>query len=285
MANVVTEVNNQATQQAPDGITGFIQFLANSWGYFVFAIIIIIGGIIIYFILKKMEEERNERDDPIYQAYKNTMRDCELQQDPAKVKRTYKLINLLFMGLPIFKNEHSARILDFKNNVVGYYRGHTHCMDGYLNLRCYKTKIFLFFEDHFLIKCPLYLDIKVNKTDELGNIMKDEDGKKLTTTKVVHLEKNIEYFSNGDIRINMASLQKISYFRYPVYLADSNLMVDYRMELQEDIINIGYDQMMSRVLATGSQMVEKAMLHNPHVKTEQLAPLKTKVEQQADGGQ
>ena len=283
MAQVVTEVSNTAVNQSQDGITGFFNFLVAYWGYFAFSIIVIILGIIIFFIIKKWEEERQERDDPIYQGFKNTMRDCMLQMDMTKVKKTYNIINLLWLGIPIVKNEHSARILDFKNQLVGYYRGHTSSMDGYLNLRCYKSKVFLFFEDYFLIKCPLYLDIVIQKKDKDNNIVKDADGKPLNTKKVVHLEHNIDYLPNGDIKLNMTSLQKISYFRYPVYLSDSNLMIDYRKELQEDIVDIGYDQMMSRVLATGSQMVEKAMLHNPYVKSEQLSPQKTKTEQQQDG--
>jgi len=283
MAQVVTEINNNAVNQSQEGMMGFFNFLIAYWGYFAFAILVIILGIIIFFIIKKWEEERQERDDPIYQGFKNTMRDCLLQIDNTKIRKSYNLINLLWLGIPIVKNEHSSRILDFKNQLVGYYRGHTSSMDGYLNLRCYKSKVFIFFEDYFLIKCPLYLDLVVQKRDANKEIVKDADGKPLTTKKVVHLEHNIDYLPNGDIKLNMTSLQKISYFRYPVYLSDSNLMIDYRKELQEDIVDIGYDQMMSRVLATGSQMVEKAMLHNPYVKSEQLSPQKTKTEQQQDG--
>ncbi len=40
--------------------------------------------------------------------------------------------------------------------------------------------------------------------------------------------------------------------------------------------------MMSRVMATGSQMVEKAMMHNPHVKFAQLSPEKTQAEKVED---
>lgn len=278
MVSVITNPDTTGNAGSP----GFFMWLGSNWGYFVLAIIVLIAGFVIYFLLKKIEEERQERDDPVYQGYKNILRDCDTHADQDRIQKNWSPINLLWLGLPIVKKEHSARILNYRNETLGFYRGHSFSLDGYLNLLLYKKKVFIFFEERFLLKCPLYLDFKVLKKDEEGKVLTNEDGIKLTTTKRVKYSHLINYIGNGDIKIMCSTIQKISYFRFPVYVDRNEEIIDYRKALQEDIVEIGYDQMISRVLATGSQMVEKAMLHNPNVKYNQLSPEKTKTEQTED---
>jgi len=275
MAQVVQTLNNPSTT---DGVTSFFSWLVSSTGYIIFAVLLIICAIVIWYIFKKMEEERIERDDPIYEAYKNTLRDCELQKDNARINKSWSLVNLFWLGFPIVKKEHSKRVLNYTNDIIGYYRGHCKTMDGFLNLMLYKEKLFGMFETKFILKCPLQIKNKVNLQDDDGKVLVDEDGKPRQAIKVIDYNDYVKTQANGDIKVMCASIQKQSYFRYPVYVTNDGSVVDLRKDFHASLIDIGYDQMMSRIMSTGSQMVEKAMLHNPNVKFEQLSPEKTSVE-------
>jgi len=280
MAQVVQEVTQQQVNN--NSPVSFFMWLGHNWGYIVFALIVLILAIVVFYMLKKWEEERQERDDPVYQGYKNLIRDCELQCDKHRIRKTWSLINLLWFGLPIVKQEHSSKAVNYTNDNLGYYRGHSYSMDGYLNLLLYKEKFLIFFESLFLVRCPLQLYASVYMRDPVTNkILVDSDGKKRITKKKVKFDKYIMFLNNGDMKINCTTLQKYSYFRYPVYVKENAEIVDYRQLLQDDIVVLGQDQMISRVLSTGAEMVEKAMMHNPHVQYNQKSPEKT-VEEKKD---
>jgi len=269
MAEIVQKVEPISN----DGYMGIFQAIAQNWGYIVLAIFIVILAIILWVILKKWEDERKERDDPVYEGYQNLIRDCRLNADKKKIRLNYRLVNLLWFGIPLARKEHSAKIVNYTNSFLGWYRGHCHSQDGYFNILAYKTKFFFFIEECFLIRCAMQSKIKV--ADGL-----DREGRVKTKIKVMDYKAWLGELANGDIKIKCTDLQKLSYFRYPVYLEADGTIIDMRRELKEDIIDLGHDQMLARVLATGSQMVEKAMLHNPNVKYAQLSPEKTKVEQE-----
>ena len=276
----------QVVQKATGQSSGFdfLVWLGQNWAYFVLGILLIIAGIVIYYIIKKWDEERHERDDPVYETYKNYMRDCDLNKDPTKIRKRYKLVNLLWLGIPLVWSENSSRIVTFSGDTIGWYRGHSWSQDGYYILKVYMEKVFLFFESPFLIKVPWKIDFKVALRDKNGKERRDIDGRVMITKKSVDYSKFIETLSNGNIRLWCAGLQKMGYFRFPVFIDKDKNLIDLRSQLKDNIIETSADTMLSRVLSSGSMMVEKAMLHNPHVKYSQMSPEKTKVEVQETGG-
>jgi len=276
--------------QGLDVIGQFGQFLGDSWLWLLMSIIICIVGIVIYMILKKNEDERRERDDIIYEQFKNTIRDCrlgamQLMKTPMNktfIKKKWRLINLLWLGLPFVKHELSSKVLNYRNDIVGYWRGHTVKMEGTMNILVYIDKSLIFFENTFVIKCPLYLPIKtkvidvaasekenktVYKTDKIGNDVTEE--------KLVPFNDYVEDLPNGDIKIYCTHLEKIGFYRVPVYITKNKDIIDLRKELNDRVVQSGYDSLITRVLSTGAKQVEKAMEHNPYLKFEQKLPEKT----------
>ena len=164
----MVEVVHQTTAEAISSPFSFLYQIAQYWGYILIAIIGLILAIVIWVMWSKWEDERHERDDPVYEGYKNLIRDCELNKDRRKIRKTYSLANLLWFGLPFKRKEHSNVIIDYRDNIIGYYRGHSISQDGYYNLLAYKTKWLLFFEEIFLIRCPKQLDIRLYKKDKDG---------------------------------------------------------------------------------------------------------------------
>ena len=273
MAQVVQRVTTST-----DPTIGFFNWLIAYWWVWVLALVIIILGIVIWVILAKWEEERKERDDTIYQAYKNLLRDTELNRDKKKIQKGWSPINLLWLGLPLVKTEHSAKIINYTNELIGYYRGHLYTQDGYLNILAYKEKFFIFFEKRFLIRCPLFVKFNFQKKDEKGKLIEDEDGKLKTGFKILDYRKWVFWIHRRDLKLIAYGLEKHSYFRYPVYLESTGQMIDLRKETGEDLMEISYNELNSRILSDGARAVEKAMEHNPNVVYEQKIPEKTSTE-------
>jgi hypothetical protein len=151
--------------------------------------------------------------------------------------------------------------------LIGYYRGSFVSQDmNSLNLVLYKTKSFLFFEDLFILKCPRTFEVKV------------KDKSKKNDIKKIDFSSYVEELPNGDYRIYCASIQKFSYFWIPNYMWKNGVVYDMRKHLNENIIDLGYSEMITRVMSVGSAQVEKAMEYNPSVKYPQMTPKKTKKE-------
>ena len=263
-----------------DGALSFLGWIWTNIWLIVIAIICIVLAFVIYYLFKRMEEERHERDDPVYERYKNYMRDCELNADKSKIRKNYSLVNLLWLGIPLVKKEHSSRIIGMSGELFGFYRGHSWSQDGYYILLCYKEKSFIFFESRFLIKVPYKVMVTVKKLDKIsGEPMLDINKRPIPLRQIIDYSKFMDEFPNGDIRLWSPSLQKISYFRYPVFVDKDKNLIDMRGMIGTNIIEDSQTAMLGRILSTGSTMVEKAMLHNPNVKYNQLSPEKTKVEQ------
>ena len=278
----MAEVVHRVESTGGEGAFDFFNWLIDKWGYIVFALIIIILGIVIYVILKKWEEERQEKDDPVYEGYKNLCRDCSLNRDTKRIKKAYSLVNLLWLGLPLVRPEHSARIVNYNNQLLGFYRGHAYSQDGYFNILMYKDKNLIFFENKFLLRCPVFIKTKVKKRDEKGKVLKDEDGKTIVEDKSLNYRKWIQELSNGDFKIIASNLEQRNYFRYPIYLTTTGELIDIRKETGADIVDMTYNTMLGRVLSEGASMVEKAMTYNPNVKYEQMTPEKTQAEKKED---
>lgn len=248
--------------------TDFFHYIINNIGYLILAIILIGLTIGIIYIIRRWEEERQERDDPIYQNYKNIIRGCISQADISRIKKTWSPVNLFWFGLPFIKNEHSNKVVDYSNNLIGFYRGHMYSQDGCLNFLVYRTK-FLFFEQKFIVKCPYNLKISV---------VDPKTKKKIK--KTLNFNDYIIEVQNKDYKILCSNLEKLSYWWYPVYIAKNKEIVDLRNHMNEGLVEISNSELISRVLSLGGKQVEKAMLHNPELKFKQMEPQKTKHEEE-----
>jgi len=275
MVQVVTTQTSTAIQSANP--MGIIQWFMENAGVLLLGLFLVVACIIIFVVINKIKEERKERSEPLYQAYKEQFRDSELGAKPIKIKKSYSMANLFVLGLPIFKNENSNKIINYTNDLIGYYRGECFSMDGYYNLLVYKKK-FLWMEDLFLIKCPWELKVKKFVRDEFGNKIKHKNGQYKSEIVIIPYKNNISEMPNGDIKIQCTHTEKHSFFNYPVYISENKKIIDYRSYIGEDLIELNANVMMSRVLSTGASMVEKGMMHNPDLKYRQLAPEKTKEE-------
>ena len=72
--------------------------------------------------------------------------------DKKRIRKKYRFINLLWLGIPFKWKEHSAKILDMKDDLIGYYRGHYESADGTINFLAYKNATLGIFEELFVIK-------------------------------------------------------------------------------------------------------------------------------------
>lgn len=276
---IVVQQPQSPLSQTTSSLSNIWNFFAENWWVFLAGLIIMIFGIAIYYILKSREEERKERDDVTYEDFKNTTRDCQLQRRPKLIRKKWSPINLLWLGLPIIKTDYSAKIVNYTNDILGYYRGETTKMDSTYNILCYKFKWFIFIEQQFLIKCPMKITVKMQKVDPLTNkVLKDSKGQPITEEKIMDFSKFIDHQINGDIKISCTHLERVGYYRVPVYVTKDKEVLDIREYLGEKLMHSAYSSMLNKVLATGSKQVEKAMLHNPWLVYEQKAPEKTKAE-------
>jgi len=272
MVEVVSKTN-VVQNASPSNIIGF--FVSNG-PIILFALVIVILAIVVFFFIKKMQDERKERD-PFYQVFKNQKFDCIKNRDDNKIKKTYSPINILFLGLPILKQENSAKVVDYSNKLIGYYRGGSYTMDGFRNFVLYKKKFF-FMEDLFVLKCPYTMKVKVYKRDRDGNKILDKYQKPITQIQEVDYSYLIQDLRNGDVKINCSNIQKDGFFYYPVYLSKENNIIDYRTQIKKEIVDNTYSEIVNNILSTGSQMVESAMEHNPNMKYNQKVQIKNKEE-------
>jgi len=285
MATVVetTQPQTSVINSTSGVLSGMIGFFYEYWTWMLVSVCMLILGIIVYYLVMKLEEERKERDDVVYATFKDVKRDCTLHADSKKIKRTWSMINLLWFGLPFVKHEHSAKILNFRGDMLGWYRGETCKQEGTINFLAYKERFFFFFEDTYVIKMPknisLSIDKKIyNKQTKKYEFEKDAKGVIVKERVPVNFDNFITYLPNGDIQIWCISLEKIGYYSVPVLLDKNNCTLDFREELGHRIIDSSYNTMLQRVLSEGTKMVEKAIQHNPYLLYEQKSPEKTKEE-------
>lgn len=289
MADVI--VQPEAPVQNSYGvIQGLLQFLHDNLVWIVAILIIIILGIIIYYLFMKAEEANKERDDPGYALYKNTIRTARLRADKERIKKTYSMMNLLWLGLPLKWNEHSARILNFENKLIGYYRGHYEGMDNCLNILCYKDKFLIFFEQEFLIKVPLILKLYEDIEIETKNSEGRKVVRKQRQPRFIPLDTMLQYWKNGTIKIEATDVERVGLYYYcPVFIIDRDRSkLDYRKVMEGAIVDQTYQVMLQRVATEGMKTMEKMPSFNPYVQFNQKSPQKTKEEQRVEdteGGQ
>ena len=250
-------------------------FFKKFWKFALWGTIIFIACLIIYYLLKKMDDTRRERDEPGYQVYKALKKTCMLQADKRKIRRNWSPINLLWLGLPIIKREHSCKFLDMSNKILGWYRGESSSMDNSINFLTYKRKFFILFEETFIIKVPQIIRFKSKdkKTDK-------------EKSHTIDLTRHMKELPNGDIKIDCVGLEKLGLYYYcPVFVIDEEHgKLDYRKVVEGSIIDTTYQAMLQRVVNASAKAVEKATLISPDVQAKRLTPEKTKEEVRAEGG-
>jgi len=278
MAEVIVEPQ-APVQETYTGIQGILAFLHDNLIWLIVIVVIIILGIIIYYLFARNEEKNRERDDPGYALYKNNMRSAVLGADIKRIRKHYSLKNLFLLGIPLIWNEHSAQIRDIDDKPMGWYRGHFESMDNCLNILLYKKKIFFFFEETFLIKAPLIL--------KFGTEKKESNEKAIRDMKYINLSSLIQFWSNGDIKINCTSLEKIgTYYFCPVFVINTDVgKLDYRTLMEGAIVDTTYQTMIQRIATEGMKVMEKMPSFNPYVQFKQKSPQKTKEEVRQDDGE
>jgi len=288
---VVTEQNGGALA-GTNVLKDFITFLSEAWPFILVGIVIVILAVIIFYLINKLEEERKERDEPGYQLYKATKMACELNRDERLIKKTFNPATLFFLLFPpllwlmfVIKKEHSAKVLDYQNKLLGYYRGDFIGMDNTWNLLVYKEKWLIFFEKTFVIKVPLGFRVKRKVKDKDGRIVLEKDGKTpVTKEEYIDLKSFIQRLPNGDIKLQATSIEPVGlYYRCPVFIIPQTTeIIDYRKLLEGAIVDNTYQVMATRLLNLGARQMEKGMLFNPDLQYKRLAPEKTKEEEKLD---
>jgi len=278
-------------EQTGGAIKGMFQFFYQHWRLMLVAVFIFILGIVVYYLFKKLEDERRERDEPGYQLYKSTVRTCILQARAELIRKHWNPKSLLLLFIPVawplipfIKTEHSAKVVDRTNQVIGYYRGEFTGMDNSYNLLVYKKRYLFFFEDRFLIKIPLSVKYTITKRNRSGEIERDNTGKPKTKITELKLESVIRYLPNDDIKLLCISIERIGLYYYcPVVVDDSTgVTLDFRQHVEGAIIDNTYQLMVQRLLNLGAKQMEKGMMFNPHLQFAQKSPEKTKTEERME---
>jgi hypothetical protein len=237
-------------------------------------VLVVVGLIVaIVWLIKKKNDDDKRRDHPIYNKYCFDVESCQIKAKHTWINCRYSFVNLWLLGIPLFWKEHSAKVRDRDNEVIGFYRGHSYTQDGYLNLLVYKSRKWLVIENTFIIKCPYSIDYLVRDGDKFCS-----DGKTPKTKKMrLNFDKHIKFNHNmnNDIMINCFNLECDNYYTYPVYISDKNEPIDLRQFNNENIIELGQGVMLAQVFEDGSRYAQKAMAHNPAALYEQAKPQKT----------
>lgn len=293
MAEILVQPTAAGGGNAIGGLKGMIDFLTHAWPWILVCAVIIILAVVIFYLLNKLEDERKERDEPGYQLFKTVKMACELNADTSLIRKSFNPATLPLIFLPIFgwilmaiiKKEHSAKIVDYQNALLGYYRGAYISQDNTWNFLIYKERWLLFFEKSFVLKCPLGVKFKKQMKDDKGKTKVSSDGKTvLYEDEEVSFRPYITRLPNGDFKIHATGMEQVGmYYKCPVYIIeDKNEVVDLRKFLEGAIIDNTYQIMTTRLLNTAAKQMEKGMMFSPDLQFRKQAPMKTKEEEQLD---
>jgi len=263
MVDVIKESAEQAAQNNQgDFVSGLMQHIP------MIIIIAIVIGLIIALIVMwlNIQKDQKKRDFPIYHAYCNALDSALGHADHKWIDCRYSFINLIWFGIPFLWREHSAKVRNKDEDVVGFYRGHAVGQDGFLYIAVYNKRKWLIIEDIYLLKCAYTPTIKVKKMGKDNLPVMEADGKTFKTEKkTLDFKSYIEFKHNKnfDIMINCFDFETQPYYLYPVYISPKGETIDLREMLGESIIEQGHYMLLSQVFEEGSQMARKGMQHNP----------------------
>jgi len=281
MADVVVA----PVQSISNFLNEFFGFIGDYFGLLVAAIIIFILGIVIYMVLKKWEDEKKERDEPGFQVYNNLKRTCMLRAKDYKIRKTvawgWFFFPPLFWMAWLLKKEHSNKLVNQFDNLIGYYRGECTSMDGSINYLVYKNKLMGLFESLFIVKIPIQLKLK----KQVYNEKTGESIKGRFNAEIINLQQLIKELPNGDLKLQCTDIERLGQYYYcPVFVINERgVILDYRQILEGTIADNTYQAMVQRLLNVGARQMERGILLNPNLVYNQKLPEKTKEEERLEG--
>ena len=273
---MVEVLKEPMTAQQSANPTGLIQSIMHNLPIIIFVAIVIALCVAIYVMWQKMNDQQKKRDHPVYEKYCNIKDACQLNANHKWIDHKYSFTNLFWFGIPLRWNEHSVKVRNKDDEVLGWYRGHYMAQDGYLNLLVYKTKKWLIIEDLFVIKCPIHISYRKKVVDKDGNIIFDNENQPKFERHKLNFSKYVKYLSNMDIKLMCFGLETYSYFTYPVYISETGEPIDLSGFLGENVVEMGQGVLLTQVFEEGSRMARKGMEHNPQVNADRMTPDKVK---------
>ncbi|GAG76250.1 unnamed protein product, partial [marine sediment metagenome] len=132
-----------------------LKFVLNNFFPIALLIIILVVVIVVIMFVWMKDEEKKEKEDMLYKEYKDTIRTATQNKNPKMYESYYSKLNILFfLGLPILKKKVGRKIYNQRKEIVGFYDGMFIDMMGSYNILMWKTKTFIFFKDHFVLRLP-----------------------------------------------------------------------------------------------------------------------------------
>lgn len=265
--------NGGVVSQAGDMINGIF---TNGFVVFIiiFVILIIALGIFIFLKLQK-EDELKEQDDRLYAQFKSHLRATIHNKMLSWIKKSYSLKNIFLLGIPIFWNEHSLKVVDANHNLIGYYRGEVKTHKGETIYALYKKKDWIFFEHIFLLRC-IYTFNYIHKTPIIDEKTKKETGKFNEENKEVNFEefykllpKETDFRNKRELQIQCFGIEEDGYYYVPSYVTKDEKgllnVADFRPEFRMNMKDYATDEQFKRLLRDSGQSVDGAVRTNPRV--------------------
>lgn len=240
----------------------------------------------------KKEDTLRERDDVNYAVYKGALRDTLHNQYAHWVHKTYSLKNILLLGIPIFWNEHSLKVIDINETLLGYYRGHKTTFKGETIYCLYKTKRLFIFENLFLLRC-MDTHTYEEKIEEMVSVGKEKKKVVTISEKVDNFEKFYEWLPQNTnkrllktMKIQCDGLSEDMYFRIPNYLrsGDNNRLVamDLRPEFRKNTKEYALNEQYSRTITDLHRNIDESARSNPYISQQRHTIVKTEEEKRID---
>lgn len=278
MAEIVQEPTNDSSGTIGDAWSKILYIISNYWWVILLFALLIAAIVIIFIVIKKKEENDMRRDSAVYATAMNIRESCEQNNRKEWIRNYYSLWNLLWLGIPFKRNEHSVRIVDMDRNILGWYRGHTKTQGGDIVFLMYKTKWLLgLLEDKFLLYCPV--SIHVPKVDKAGNpVMKKGE----TETTLTNLPDMIKYdtIKGNEIRVQCNTITKQgNYYQFPNYVImtpNGQEHIDLSYELSHFVSKTNFLVALETGFSDMSKAMGRAAELNPHMRYEQKVPEKEK---------
>jgi hypothetical protein len=278
MAEIVQEPTNDSSGTIGDAWSKIIYLISNYWWVILLFALLIAAIVVIFIVIKKKEENDMRRDSAVYATAMNIRESCEQNNRKEWIRNYYSLWNLLWLGIPFKRNEHSVRIVDMDRNILGWYRGHTKTQGGDIVFLMYKTKWLLgLLEDKFLLYCPV--SIHVPKVDKAGNpVMKKGE----TETTLTNLPDMIKYdtIKGNEIRVQCNTITKQgNYYQFPNYVImtpNGQEHIDLSYELSHFVSKTNFLVALETGFSDMSKAMGRAAELNPHMRYEQKVPEKEK---------
>ena len=280
MATIVSPQTGQPAPVNNMGVTmdGIFNFFLNPVVLFIFAFIILIIVIVVFVVMKqKKEDSLKERDNINYALYKSTMRSCLHNSNPKWINKTYSLKNILFLGIPIFWNEHSLKVVDQNDVLMGYYRGHKTTPKGETIYCLYKTKRFLILENLILLRTINSHNYE-NKVELIDDKTKKSTGKFKTDYKEIEfsnfyewLPKNVNQSLYTTLKIQCDGINEdgSSYFYIPDYIRNDGtgkvFSMDLTPEFRKNQLDYTANEQLWRTITDLSRNIDESARSNPHV--------------------